>query len=146
MHMHMCFILTMSHPMNFDNNNRQLSTTQHFQLLENDNLQDAFDLSQLGPNVVYTWLKDDTTYLPTQTSRLYNICIPLALYISTSNATYQKTNPAWDTNHLSLEQLGLVSSLSDATLCAAGNLAYLRLEKENLALCDRVDNLQCVIC
>ena len=30
------------------------------------------------------------------------------------------------------------------TLCAAANLAYLRLEKDNMGLCDWVDNLQWV--
>jgi hypothetical protein len=44
-----------------------------------------------------------------------------------------------------MEQLALVSSISDATLRAAGNPAYLNLEKENLALRNRVDDLQCVI-
>lgn len=44
-----------------------------------------------------------------------------------------------------MEQLALYHSLPDATLRAAGNLAYLKLEKENLALRDRVDTLQCVI-
>ena len=50
-----------------------------------------------------------------------------------------------DSNRLSLEQLALVYSLSDATLRAAGNPAYLKLEKENLALRDRIDNLQYAI-
>lgn len=43
------------------------------------------------------------------------------------------------------EQFSLVHSLSDTALRTAANLAYLKLEKENLALRDRVDNLQCVI-
>lgn len=50
-----------------------------------------------------------------------------------------------DANRLSLEQIALVHSLSDATLRAADNPAYLRLEKENIALRDRVDKLQCVV-
>jgi hypothetical protein len=55
-------------------------------------------------------------------------------------------NPPLDTDLLLLEQFSLVHLLSDTALCAAANLAYLKLEKENLALCDWVDNLQCVIC
>ena len=50
-----------------------------------------------------------------------------------------------DSNRLSLEQLALVYSLSDATLRTAGNPAYLKQEKENLTLRDQVDNLQCAI-
>ncbi len=48
-------------------------------------------------------------------------------------------------DRLSREQIAAVRSLSGATLRVADNLAYLELEKENLALRDRVDNLQCVI-
>jgi len=51
-----------------------------------------------------------------------------------------------DENRLSVEQFALYHSLSDATLHAAGNLAYMKLEKENRVLRDRVNNLQCVIC
>jgi len=54
-------------------------------------------------------------------------------------------NSTLDANRLSLEQIALVHSLSDATLCVAENPAYLKLEKENIALRDRVDDLQCVI-
>ena len=50
-----------------------------------------------------------------------------------------------DENRLSVERFALYHSLSDATLRAAGNLAYLKLEKENLALRDKIDTLQCVI-
>jgi hypothetical protein len=42
------------------------------------------------------------------------------------------------------EHFALVHSLSDAALHTAANPAYLRLEKENITSCDRVDNLQCV--
>jgi len=55
-------------------------------------------------------------------------------------------NSPLDTNPLTLEQLAVIRSLSDATLRAAGNPAYLKLEKENFVLRDRVDDLQCVIC
>jgi hypothetical protein len=55
-------------------------------------------------------------------------------------------NPSLDENRLSPDHFSLVHSLSDTTLRAAGNLAYLKLEKENLALRDRVDDLQCVFC
>jgi len=41
-----------------------------------------------------------------------------------------------DANRLSLEQIALVYLLSDTTLCTAGNLAYLKLEKDNFALCN----------
>jgi len=54
-------------------------------------------------------------------------------------------NSTLDANRLSLEQIALVHSLSDATLHAAENPAYLKLEKENIALRDQVDDLQCVI-
>ena len=54
-------------------------------------------------------------------------------------------NSPLDANRLSLEQITLVHSLSDATLRAADNPAYLALEKENLALRARLDNLQCII-
>lgn len=47
-------------------------------------------------------------------------------------------------NHPSSEQFALIHSLSDTALRAAANVAYLKLEKENWALRDRVDNLQCV--
>jgi len=50
-----------------------------------------------------------------------------------------------DANCLSLEQIALVYSLSDTTLRMAGNPAYLKLEKDNFALHNRVDELQCVI-
>jgi len=50
-----------------------------------------------------------------------------------------------DANRLSLEQIALVYSLSDTTLRTAGNPAYLKLEKDNFALRNRVDELQCVI-
>jgi hypothetical protein len=43
------------------------------------------------------------------------------------------------------EHFALVHSLSDAALRTAANPAYLRLEKENITLRDRADNLQCVI-
>ena len=48
------------------------------------------------------------------------------------------------TNHPSTEHLTLVQSLFDTVLHAAANAAYLRLKKENQALHDCVDNLQCV--
>ena len=54
-------------------------------------------------------------------------------------------NSTLDANRLSLEQIALVHSLSDATLRAAENPVYLKLEKDNLALRDRVNNLQCVV-
>jgi len=54
-------------------------------------------------------------------------------------------NSPLDGNRLSLEQIALVYSLSDTTLCAAGNPAYLKLEKENFALRNQLDDLQCVI-
>jgi hypothetical protein len=41
-----------------------------------------------------------------------------------------------DSDCLSLEQIAVVCSLSDATLRAADNLAYVKLEKENIALHD----------
>jgi hypothetical protein len=47
-------------------------------------------------------------------------------------------------NQSSTEQFALIHSLSDTVLRAAANVAYLKLEKENWALRDRVDNLQCV--
>jgi len=49
-------------------------------------------------------------------------------------------------NRLSVERFALYHLLSDATLRASGNLAYLKLEKENIVLRDRVDSLQYVIC
>jgi hypothetical protein len=55
-------------------------------------------------------------------------------------------NPPLDTDLLLPEQFSLVHLLSDTALRAAANLTYLKLEKENLALRDRVDNLQYVIC
>lgn len=47
-------------------------------------------------------------------------------------------------NHTSTENFTLIHSLSDTVLRAAANAAYLKLEKENRALRDRVDNLQYV--
>jgi len=54
-------------------------------------------------------------------------------------------NSPLDGNCLSLEQIALVYLLSDTTLHVAGNLAYLKLEKENFALCNQLDDLQCII-
>lgn len=51
-------------------------------------------------------------------------------------------DPSLDERGLSVKQFTLYHSLPDATLRAAGNLAYLKLEKENLALRDRVNTLQ----
>lgn len=56
------------------------------------------------------------------------------------------TNPFQDTDLFLPDQFSMVHSLSDTALRAAANMAYLKLEKENIALRDRVDNLQCVIC
>jgi hypothetical protein len=67
-------------------------------------------------------------------------------HIPISKATFQQMNPSLDENCLSLDHFSLVHSLSDTTLRAAGNLAYLKLEKENLALRDQVDDLQCLFC
>ena len=47
-------------------------------------------------------------------------------------------------NHTSTENFTLIHSLSDMVLRAAANAAYLKLEKENRALRDQVDNLQYV--
>ena len=54
-------------------------------------------------------------------------------------------NAPLDSNLLLPEQYSLVHSLSGTTLRTAANRAYLTLEKENIALRDWVDNLQCVI-
>lgn len=54
-------------------------------------------------------------------------------------------NSHLDANPITLEQLAAIRSLSDSTLRVAGNPAYLKLEKENLVLRDRVDGLQCVV-
>ena len=54
-------------------------------------------------------------------------------------------NAPLDSDLLLPEQYSLVQSLSDTTLRTAANRAYLKLEKENQALRDRVDTLQCVI-
>jgi hypothetical protein len=43
------------------------------------------------------------------------------------------------------QHYSLANLLSEEALRAAGNAAYLKLERENLALRDRVDSLQCVI-
>lgn len=53
--------------------------------------------------------------------------------------------PHLDATHLAVERLVFAQSLSDITLHASGNLAYLKLEEENVALRGRVDQLQCVI-
>ena len=58
--------------------------------------------------------------------------------IQVSKTTLQQAN------HPSMEKLSLIHSLSDTVLRAAANAAYLKLEKENRALRDRVDNLQYV--
>jgi hypothetical protein len=55
-------------------------------------------------------------------------------------------NPPLDADLLLPEQFSLVHSLLDTALRAGANPAYLKLEKENLALRDQVDNLQCIIC
>ena len=50
----------------------------------------------------------------------------------------------FDAGHLPTQHYNLVHSLSEEVLRSSGNKVYLRLEKENLTLRDRVDNLQCV--
>jgi hypothetical protein len=57
---------------------------------------------------------------------------------------HQQMNTTQGTDVLLPEQFSLVHSLSDTALRAASNRAYLKLEKENFALRDRVDKLQCV--
>jgi hypothetical protein len=65
--------------------------------------------------------------------------------MSISKVILKQMNSPFDANPLTMEQLAVIRSLSDATLRAAGNPAYLKLEKENLVLRDRVDALQFVI-
>jgi hypothetical protein len=60
------------------------------------------------------------------------------LHVPISKSALQQTN------HPSTEIFSLIHSLSDTVLRAAANAAYLKLEKENLDLRDRVDNLQYV--
>jgi hypothetical protein len=75
---------------------------------------------------------------------MYRFFLTLA-YIYLETISQQMLLPL-DANHLSPQHFTLVHSLSGEVLRAAANQAYLKLEKENLALRDRLDNLQCVTC
>ena len=57
-------------------------------------------------------------------------------------AIFQHTYPLSNTKHRTPQQLAFVHTLSEEDLRAAANQAYIKLEKEILALRDRVDHLQ----
>lgn len=67
-----------------------------------------------------------------------NVCVMFISHVPISKTILQQTN------HPSTENFASIHSLSDTVLRAAANAAYLKLENENRALRDRVDNLQCV--
>lgn len=70
--------------------------------------------------------------------------LPFFSHISHLISFFQQTHSPLDASHLPPQHYTLVHSLSEEVLRASGNKVYLQLEKENLALRDRVDNLQCV--
>jgi hypothetical protein len=113
-----------------NNNNGPSSMAQHF------HPQNVFGIvPQIDPSLAHT---------ATGHGWPYSVRTAFLLHISTLEAIFQQMHAPLDASHLSSQHYTLVHSLSGDVLRATGNKAYSKLEKENLALRDRVDGLQCV--